>query len=336
MGYWGAVEASPRQNYTVFLVGTTYTVTHFFHLENYWLQTETCKLKTCNLQAKNLQAATLNCNGRLLLIDRPAIMGVLNATPDSFHAASRVSSVQQAVDQAGQMLADGATFLDVGGMSSRPGADLITSEKEIDRVLPVIEAIVAAHPESYVSVDTIYAATARAAVGAGAAMVNDISAGKFDPEMFKALPELKVPYVLMHMPGKPADMQRFTESYGDNVTTAVWDFLAEKLIQLREAGVNDILVDPGWGFGKSIAQNYELLRNLSVFKQLGVPVFVGISRKSSIWRPLGITAAESLSATSALHLFALQQGASVLRVHDVKEAAQVVQLHYLLSAGMAD
>jgi len=276
---------------------------------------------------------SLNCNGRLLTADRPLIMGILNATPDSFHAASRVASVQQAVDQAGRMLDQGATFLDVGGMSSRPGAELITSPEEIDRVLPVIGAIVAAFPESYVSCDTVYAATARAAVGAGAAMINDISAGKFDPELFRVLPGLNVPYVLMHMPGKPADMQRFTESYGENVVTAVWDFLAEKLIALREAGVKDILVDPGWGFGKSVEQNYELLANLAAFRQLGVPVFVGVSRKSSIWRPLGITAAESLSATTALHLFALQQGASVLRVHDVKEAVQAVHLHELLLAG---
>lgn len=257
-------------------------------------------------------------------------MGILNATPDSFHAASRVSSVQQAVDQAGEMLEAGATFLDVGGMSSRPGAEIISSDEEIERVLPVIEAIVAAHPTSFVSVDTIYAATAKAAVKAGAAMINDISAGKFDAELFKVLPDLKVPYVLMHMPGKPSDMQAFTKSYGDNIITAIFDFLAERLIALREAGVNDILVDPGWGFGKSVTQNYEILRNLPAFKQLGVPVFVGISRKSSIWRPLGISAAESLSATSALHLYALQQGASVLRVHDVAEAAQVLKLHELL------
>ncbi|MEM9929381.1 MAG: dihydropteroate synthase [Bacteroidota bacterium] len=274
---------------------------------------------------------TLNCNGRLLLSDRPLIMGILNATPDSFHAASRISSVQQAVDQAGQMLEAGATLLDVGGMSSRPGAKLISSAEEIDRVLPVIEGIVKNFPESYVSIDTIYANTARVAVGAGAAMVNDISAGKFDPELFPTLPSLKVPYVLMHMPGKPEDMQRFTESYGDNVVTAVWDFLAEKLGQLRAAGVHDVLVDPGWGFGKSVAQNYAILRNLKAFKQLGVPVLVGVSRKSSIWRPLGITPAESLSATTALHLFALQQGADVLRVHDVTEAVQAVHLWELLA-----
>jgi len=259
-------------------------------------------------------------------------MGILNVTPDSFHADSRVSSVQQAVERGGAMLEAGATFLDVGGMSSRPGAKLITSAEEIDRVQPVIEALMASLPAAYVSCDTIYAATARAAVSAGAAMINDISAGKFDPELLPLLPELRVPYVLMHMPGSPADMQQFTDSYGDNVVTAVWDFLSEKMIPLRESGVNDILVDPGWGFGKSIAQNYELLRNLSVFKELGVPVLAGISRKSSIWRPLGITAAESLSATTALHLFALQQGADVLRVHDVTEAVQAVQLYNLLEA----
>lgn len=275
---------------------------------------------------------TLNCNGRLLVAEVPLIMGILNATPDSFHADSRVASVQQAVDRAGAMLTAGATLIDVGGMSSRPGAEIISSAEEIDRVLPVVEAILAAHPDAFVSVDTVYAKTARAVVGAGAAMINDISAGKFDPELFEVLPKLRVPYVLMHMPGKPADMQTFTKSYGEDVVTAVFDFLAEKLVALRESGVNDVLVDPGWGFGKSVSQNYEILRNLSAFRHLGVPVFVGVSRKSSIWRPLGITAAESLSATSALHLYALQQGASVLRVHDVAEAVQVLRLHELLGA----
>ncbi|WP_020571916.1 dihydropteroate synthase [Neolewinella persica] len=273
---------------------------------------------------------TLNCNGRLLVADRPLIMGILNATPDSFHAASRIASVQEAVDRAGRMLEDGATFIDVGGMSSRPGAAMITAVEEIDRVIPVINGIMASFPATYVSCDTVYAATAQAAVAAGAAMINDISAGKFDSDLFKVLPELKVPYILMHMPGKPADMQRFTDSYGEDVVTAVFDFLGEKLIQLREAGVNDVLVDPGWGFGKSVAQNYALLKNLNAFSNLGVPILVGISRKSSIWRPLGITAAESLSATTALHLFALQQGADVLRVHDVKEAMQAVHLWELL------
>ena len=274
---------------------------------------------------------TLNCNGRLLVAQRPLVMGILNATPDSFYAGSRVDSVRTAVDRAAAMLAAGATFIDVGGMSSRPGAELISTDEEQDRVLPIITEITRQLPEAYVSCDTIYAATARAAVSAGAAMVNDISAGNLDPELLRALPDLRVPYVLMHMPGKPADMQRRTDAYGDDVVTAVWDFLAEKLIALRRSGVNDILVDPGWGFGKTVAQNYELLRELRVFKQLGVPVLVGISRKSSIWRPLGITAGESLAATTALHLYALERGADVLRVHDVAEAAQAIRLHELTS-----
>lgn len=273
---------------------------------------------------------TLNCNGRLLLADRPLVMGILNVTPDSFYAGSRIGSAQQAVDRAGAMLTAGATFLDVGGMSSRPGAKLITAAEEMDRVLPVMEALASNFPEAYLSVDTVYGATAAAAVGAGAHMINDISAGNLDPEMFQVLPDLRVPYVLMHMPGQPADMQRRTNLYGEEVVTAVWDFLASKLIALREAGIHDILVDPGWGFGKTMAQNYELLKNLSVFTKLGVPVFVGISRKSSIWRPLGITAEDSLAATTALHLYALQAGAAVLRVHDVREAVQTVKLLELL------
>ena len=276
---------------------------------------------------------TLNCNGRLLLLDRPLIMGILNATPDSFYAASRVTETQAAVDVAGQMLADGATFIDVGGMSSRPGAELISSMEEMDRVLPIIEAITKAHPESYVSCDTIYAATARAAVASGAAMINDISAGNLDPDLFPTLPDLRVPYVLMHMPGKPADMQRRTNEYGEEVVTKVWDFLAQKAFELKELGVLDVLVDVGWGFGKTVAQNYQLLANLAAFKQLGLPILLGISRKSSIRKPLGITVEESLPATTALHLFALRQGADVLRVHDVREAAQAVRLFELLKTG---
>lgn len=273
---------------------------------------------------------TLNCNGRLLVVDRPVVMGILNVTPDSFYAGSRVGSVQQAVDRAGAMLDAGAGFLDVGGMSSRPGAELISAGEEIDRVQPVIEAIMVAHPEAYVSCDTIYGATARAAVKAGAAMINDISAGNLDPDLWAALPELKVPYVLMHMPGKPADMQAKTNDYGNEVVTKVWDFLAEKLVALRTAGVYDVLVDVGFGFGKTVAQNYELLRNIAAFRTLGVPLFVGVSRKSMIWRPLGITADETLPASTALHLFALQNGASFLRVHDVKEAVEAVKLYELL------
>lgn len=273
---------------------------------------------------------TLNCNGRLLVMDRPLVMGILNATPDSFYAGSRVTDTQAAVDRAGDMLAAGATFIDVGGMSSRPGAELVSAAEEQSRVLPLIAAICEQLPDAYVSCDTVYGSTARAAVDAGAAMINDISAGNLDPELFDALPDLRVPYVLMHMPGRPADMQRRTGDYGEDMVMDVWDFLAQKLVELRGRGVHDVLVDPGWGFGKTPAQNYELLRRLAVFQQLEVPVLVGLSRKSSVWRPLGITAETSLAATTALHLYALERGANVLRVHDVAEATQAVRLWQLL------
>lgn len=273
---------------------------------------------------------SLNCNGRLLVLDGPKIMGILNATPDSFYAASRVTETQAAVDTAGTMLEAGATFIDVGGMSSRPGAELITAAEEMERVLPIIEAISKTFPEAFVSCDTIYGATARAAVAHGAAMINDISAGNLDAELFPTLPDLRVPYVLMHMPGKPADMQQKTNQYGREVVTHVWDFLAQKLVELRESGVHDVLIDVGWGFGKTVAQNYELLANLEVFKQLDAPILVGVSRKSSIYKPLGISAKESLAATTALHLYALQRGADILRVHDVPEARQAIELYHLL------
>ena len=275
---------------------------------------------------------TLNCNGRLLVLDCPLVAGILNVTPDSFYAGSRVGSVQEAVDRAGRMLEEGAGMLDVGGMSSRPGAELISSAEETDRVLPVIEGVVAAYPEAVISIDTVYGATARAAVNAGAGMVNDISAGKIDPELWEILPELRVPYVLMHMPGKPADMQRRTSDYGEELLTGIWDFLATSLGELRERGVLDVLVDVGFGFGKTVEQNYELLRNLGVFRTLGVPLYVGISRKSMLWRPLGLQPEGTLAATTALHLYALQQGAAVLRTHDVAEAVQAVRLHGLLAA----
>ncbi len=257
-------------------------------------------------------------------------MGILNATPDSFHAGSRFDA-DAAGGAAGAMEAAGAGVIDIGGMSSRPGAELVGAQEEMDRVLPVIEAVGAAAPGVVISCDTVYAATARAAVAAGAGLINDISAGRFDADLLPAVAALNVPYVLMHMPdATPATMQEHTKVYGEQVVTHVWDFLAERLIHLRTLGVKDIIVDPGFGFGKSQKQNYELLKNLHVFRYLGVPVLAGISRKGMIYKPLKTTAEASLAATTALHLFALQQGASVLRVHDVREAVEAVKLYHLL------
>ena len=274
----------------------------------------------------------LNCNGRLFVSDRPVVMGILNATPDSFFAGSRFTAADEVGAVAGGMVEAGAGILDIGGMSSRPGAELISAAEEQDRVLPVIEAVRRVVSDTVISIDTIYAATARAAVAAGAGIVNDISAGQFDPGLLTVLPELRVPYVLMHMPAPPAEMQAYTKSYGDDLVTHIWDFLAERLIALRRSGVNDIIVDPGFGFGKSTAQNYALLRKLHVFRELGVPVLAGISRKGMVYKPLNLSPETCLSATTALHLVALQQGAAILRVHDVAEAVQAVRLFELLGA----
>jgi dihydropteroate synthase len=258
-------------------------------------------------------------------------MGILNATPDSFHAASRTRQEQVGAD-AGAMSAGGAKIIDVGGMSSRPGAELIEAQEEMDRVIPVIEAVRQAAPGVVISCDTIYAATARAAVAAGAGMINDISAGRFDGELLSTVAELRVPYVLMHMPdATPATMQQHTDDYGDDIVTHVWDFLAERLVALHEMGIHDVIVDPGFGFGKTVAQNYRLLKNLHAFPHLGAPVLAGMSRKGMLYRPLKTTPEGALAATAAVNLYALQQGASILRVHDVKEGMEVVKLWKLLS-----
>lgn len=273
---------------------------------------------------------TLNCNGHLLVADRPLVMGIVNATPDSFHADSR-KSLAEVGGAAGAMAVSGAKIIDIGGMSSRPGAKLIGAQEEMDRVLPAVEAARAAAPDTVISCDTVYATTARAAVAAGAGMINDISAGRFDEALLPTVANLRVPYVLMHMPAAtPEKMQQHTKDYGNQVVTHVWDFLAEHLIRIRHLGVNDVIVDPGFGFGKSLEQNYTLLKNLHAFQHLGAPVLAGISRKGMIYKPLKTTAAESLAPTTALHLYALQQGASVLRVHDVKEATEVIKLWQLL------
>ncbi len=277
------------------------------------------------------QPFSLNCNGRLLTVERPLVMGILNATPDSFHAASR-TDIRAVGGAAGAMQEAGAGIIDIGGMSSRPGAEIIGTQEEMDRVIPVIEAARAAAPGVVISCDTVYAATARAAVAAGAGMINDVSAGRFDADLLPTVATLNVPYVLMHMPdAPPSAMQQHTKAYGDKVVTHVWDFLAERVVSLRRLGVKDVIADPGFGFGKSQKQNYELLKNLHTFRHIGVPVLAGISRKGMIYKPLKTTPDESLAATAALNLFALQQGASILRVHDVKEGVEVVKLYQLLA-----
>ncbi|WP_028786347.1 dihydropteroate synthase [Terrimonas ferruginea] len=267
---------------------------------------------------------TLNCKGRLLAFDRPLIMGIINTTPDSFYQGSRHAETDEVLRTAEQMIKSGAAILDIGGQSTRPGSRWLGAEEELSRVLPSIEAISRRFPEIVISIDTFHALVARRAVEAGASIVNDISAGSMDEALIKTVAELQVPYVLMHMQGTPGDMQQAPQ-YG-NVVTEVFDFLAQKIVELREAGVHDILIDPGFGFGKTIDHNFQLLRKLEVFASMGMPLLAGLSRKSTIYKTLGITAEEAVNGTTVLNTIALQKGAAVLRVHDVKEARECVLL----------
>ncbi len=267
---------------------------------------------------------TLNCKGRLLVVDKPLVMGIINATPDSFFGGSRFTVVDEIVTKVGKMLSDGADLIDIGGQSTRPGSELIAPDDELKRVVPAIEAIIRKFPDAFISIDTFYSKVALAALNAGATIVNDISAGSMDKHMIETVAELKVPYILMHMKGTPQTMQQ--NPVYENVNREVLDFFIAKINDLRKAGILDIIIDPGFGFGKTIDHNFELLKNLPVFKMLDKPILVGISRKSTIYKTLGISADEALNGTSVLNTIALMNGASVLRVHDVKEAKEAVAL----------
>jgi dihydropteroate synthase len=254
-------------------------------------------------------------------------MGILNVTSDSFYEGSRTASVDTALDRARQMIAEGATILDIGGYSSRPGAADIEQQEELDRVLPVIEAIVQHFPEACISIDTFRAEVARQAVEAGACMINDIAGGSMDAQMFETVARLQVPYVLMHMRGTPQTMKSLTE-YGDILKEMI-DFFGQKVYRLRQLHIKDIILDVGFGFAKTIDQNYFLLSNLDVFTILGLPLLAGLSRKSLIYKKLDIPVSSSLNGTTVLNTLALTKGASILRVHDVKEAVETVKLFSL-------
>jgi dihydropteroate synthase len=267
---------------------------------------------------------TFNCKGRLLVIDKPLVMGIINATPDSFFAGSRQQSIDTIVSHAGKMIDEGATILDIGGQSSRPGSERITADEEMTRVLPGITAIRQSFPHIFISVDTYYAVVAREAVAAGADIVNDISAGQLDEHMLSTIAELRVPYVLMHMKGTPGTMH-LAPSYED-VTREVLDFFISYVKKLHDIGIDQVIIDPGFGFGKTIAHNFELLKKLEVFSMLERPLLFGISRKSTIYKTLGTTPEDALNGTTVLNTIGLLKGASILRVHDVKEAVEAIRL----------
>jgi dihydropteroate synthase len=267
---------------------------------------------------------TLNCAGRLLLVDKPLVMGILNVTPDSFFGGNSRTTIDGYVEEAGLMLEQGAAILDIGGQSSRPGSQRIEADEEMERVIPVVEAIHAAYPQAFISIDSYHHRVAAAAVHAGACLVNDISAGELDPLMIQTVASLNVPYIMMHMKGDPGNMQEFT--FYTDLVREVMDYFTAKVVLCRKAGIKDIIIDPGFGFAKNIEQNFQMLRHLDLFRIFGLPLLAGLSRKSTIYKTLGTDAKHALNGTTVLNTIALMHGASILRVHDVREAMEAVTL----------
>ena len=272
---------------------------------------------------------TLNINRQLVNLSTPKIMGILNITPDSFYDGGKTLYLDKAISKAGQMLKEGASIIDIGGYSSRPGALDISIKEEEYRVLPVIAALVKEFPDIVISIDTFRASVAQKAILKGASMVNDISAGLLDKNMLEVAGELGVPLCMMHMRGTPQTMKQHTDY--DNITKEVLHYFSERIAAARKAKVNDVIIDPGFGFAKTIEQNYELLNSLDKLQFLDVPIIAGISRKSMIYKTLNTNPKEALNGTTALHMIALQSGVKILRVHDVKPAAECIQLWGALS-----
>jgi dihydropteroate synthase len=267
---------------------------------------------------------SLNCKGKLIIIEKPLVMGILNLTDDSFYAGSRLTDIDLIKNKAAEMIHEGADILDLGPQSTRPGSTRISVEDELKKLLPAIEIIKNNFPETILSIDTYHSKVAQKCVNAGASIINDISGGEMDKNMIATVGKLKVPYICMHMKGVPETMQK--ETHYENITKEILDFFIDKIDECKGAGINDVIIDPGFGFGKNISQNLYVLKHLHVFKMLEKPIMAGISRKSTIYKTLKITAADSLNGTTILNTIALLNGASILRVHDVKEACEAVKL----------
>lgn len=267
----------------------------------------------------------VNVNGRLLDLSHPQIMGILNVTPDSFYAGCRAQTEIDIADRARKILEEGATIIDIGAYSSRPNAEHISTEEELRRLRPALEILNRNHPDAIISVDTFRAHVAEVCVKEyGVAIINDIASGEMDENMFDTVASLQVPYIMMHMQGTPQNMQLIP--HYDNLLKEIFIYFAEKVQKLRDKGLNDIIIDPGFGFGKTVDHNYELMNHLEEFRLFELPLLVGISRKSMITKLLGITSDEALNGTTVLNTIALQKGADILRVHDVKEAVQALKI----------
>lgn len=267
---------------------------------------------------------TINCKGQLINLSTPKVMGILNVTPDSFYDGGKFVSDKNILNQAEKMLTDGAAFIDIGGQSSKPNAAIVTVDDELKRVVPIVDLILKNFPKTILSIDTFNSSVARTCVENGAAIINDISAGSLDDKMFETVAKLQVPYIMMHMRGNPQTMQKLTNY--DDVVKDILFYFSEKVAKARSFGINDFIVDPGFGFAKTIEQNFELLSKLELFQMLELPILVGMSRKGMIYKTLETDAENALNGTSVLNTIALSKGADILRVHDVKEAVECVKL----------
>lgn len=275
--------------------------------------------------------STINCKGTLIDLSTPKVMGILNLTPDSFFDGGTLKSEHAIITKVAKMLDEGATFIDVGGYSSRPGADFVSEEEELNRVVPIVDVLLKNFPTILISVDTFRSEVAKEAVMHGAAIINDISAGLLDEQMLPTVASLQVPYIMMHMKGTPQTMQ--TLAHYDNLIKEVNFYFSERIAAARSLGINDVIIDPGFGFAKTLSHNYELVQKLELLQFHELPILAGISRKSMIYKTLETTPEKALNGTTFLHAFCLQKGASILRVHDVAEAVECVKLMNQFSIG---
>lgn len=267
---------------------------------------------------------SINCKGKLIELNSPRVMGIMNLTPDSFYDGGRLKTDQEILLHAEKLINESATFIDIGGYSSRPNAEHISEKEELQRVIPVINTIIDKFPNALISIDTFRSKVAKYAIQSGACMINDISAGNMDEKMFKTVAELQVPYIIMHMKGTPQTMQK-NPTYVNIIQEVIYYF-TQKISELRSLGVNDLIVDVGFGFGKTIQQNYTLLKNLSLFKSLEVPILTGVSRKSMLYKIIDASAQEALNVTTVANTIALMNGTDILRVHDVKETIEAIKI----------
>jgi dihydropteroate synthase len=271
----------------------------------------------------------INCLGNLIDLTKPKVMGILNVTPNSFYDGGKYQQQNDILNRVATMLKEGADFIDIGAYSSKPNAELVTEKEEMQRLLPVVDAVLQEFPSTIISVDTFRSGVAKAAIEHGAAMVNDISAGSLDEKMMETVAHLQVPYMMMHMKGTPQTMMQYVE-YEDIVKEMLFYF-SEKVTKARQLGIHDLIIDPGFGFAKTLEQNYEILQKLQLFQLIELPILVGVSRKSMIYKPLESTPDHALNGTTALNMLALTKGASILRVHDVNEAVECVKLFSLMN-----